>query len=78
MAENITVMTMWHFVAGVSQPPAKKKKTSEAQTGTVAYESKRNRTILSSWQKERPWLVFMPEGTKVLKLHTILTPHVLS
>ena len=49
---------MWRFLEGVSQPPAKKKK-SETQIAAVAHV--RNRTFLPSRQKGRPWLVFMHE-----------------
>lgn len=49
---------MWRFIEGVSQPPAKKKKNEK---GAAAYEEKRRRTFLPSWQKDRPWLVFMPK-----------------
>ena len=43
----------------------KKEKTkSETWTGAVAHEEKRKRTFLPLWQKDRPWLIFMPEVTE--------------
>ena len=51
---------MWRYLDGVSAPPAKKKK-SEAGEKQAKYEKEeRRRAFLPSWQKNRPWLKFVP------------------
>ena len=51
---------MWRYLDGVSAPPAKKKK-SEAGEKQAKYEKEeRRRAFLPSWQKNWPWLKFVP------------------
>ena len=56
---------MWRYLDGVSAPPAKKKK-SEAGEKQAKYEKEeRRRAFLPSWQKNRPWLKFVPASLSV-------------
>ena len=51
---------MWWYLDNVSAPPAKKKK-SEAGKKQAKYEKEeQRRAFLPSWQKNRPWLKFVP------------------
>ena len=51
---------MWRYLDDVSAPAAKKKK-SEAGEKQAKYEKEeRRRAFLPSWEKNRPWLKFVP------------------
>ena len=52
---------MWRYLDGVSAPPAKKK--SEAGEKQAKYEKEElQHAFLPSWQKNRPWLKFVPDS----------------